>query len=88
MHASVYNLHPCACAHVHTYTGIFARVLCAHLYTPVPDRVGMCVFAHSAALSFGLVQWEAPRLEILLAGLCLSPFRLLGYAHRTGVFQK
>lgn len=47
---------------VHTYTGIFTYVLCAHLYTRVPDGVGVCVFSHSAALSFGLVQWEASRL--------------------------
>lgn len=85
LHASVYNLHLRACAHVCIPT----QVLCAHLYTRVPDHVGMCVcLPNSAVLSFGLEQWEALRLEILLAGLCLSLFRLLGYAHRIGVFRK
>lgn len=85
LHASVYNLHPCACAHVCI---LRPCPVCTSIHTSARPCGSVCVFTHSAALSFGLVQWEAPRLEILLARLYLSPIRLLGYAHRTGVFQK
>lgn len=78
------------CIYVHMHMCAYLHRSCVHIYTHECLTMWecVCVFAYSAVLSFGLEQWEAPRLEILLAGLCLSLFRLLGYAHRIGVFQK